>query len=100
MKDIYKLKGKTSEQVRLAYIAFMGDKDATSKQIKDAENGVYAKFGTGQIVSGLVQKMYSKDSIFDVRTSDSVQKLSDEVSLMIENVVDNTKERKKVEELA
>lgn len=99
MKDIYKLKGKTSEHLRLAYIAFMGDKDATSKQIKDAENSVYAKFGTWQIVSGLVQKMYSKDSIFDVRTSDSVQKLSDEVSLMIENVVDNTKERKKIEEL-
>lgn len=44
-------------------------------------------------------EMYSKDSIFDVRTSDSVQKLSDEVSLMIENVVDNTKERKRLKNL-
>ncbi len=25
-KDIYKLQGKTAEQVHLAYIAFMGDK--------------------------------------------------------------------------
>ena len=42
-KDIYKLKDKTSEQVKLAYIAFMGDKDATTKQIKDAENSITLK---------------------------------------------------------
>ena len=56
-KDIYKLKDKTSEQVKLAYIAFMGDKDATTKQIKDAENSNYAKIGTKQIVSEIVQKL-------------------------------------------
>lgn len=95
-KDIYKLQGKTSEQVHLAYIAFMGDKDATTKQIKDAENSNYAKIGTRQIVSEIVQKLYSKNSIFDIRTSDSVQNVSDELSVMIEDAANNPKEQKEL----
>lgn len=95
-KDIYKLKGKTSEQVYLAYIAFMGDKDATTKQIKDAENSNYAKIGTRQNVSEIVQKLYSKDCIFDLRTSGSVQNVSDELSVMIEDAAKNPKEQKEL----
>lgn len=95
-KDIYKLMGKTSEQVKLAYIAFMGDKDATTKQIKDAENSNYAKIGTKQIVSEIVQKLYSKDCIFDVRTSESVQNVSDELSTIIEETANNPKEQKEL----
>ena len=96
IKDIYKLKGKTSEQVQLAYIAFMGDKDATTKQIKDAENSNYAKIGTRQVVSEIVQKLYSKSCIFDVRASESVQNVSDELSTMIEEVANNPKEQKEL----
>ena len=95
-KDIYKLKGKTSEQVQLAYIAFMGDKDATTKQIKDAENSNYAKIGTRQTVSEIVQKLYSKDCIFDLRNSDSVQNVSDELSTMIDDAANNPKEQKEL----
>lgn len=96
IKDIYQLKGKTSEQVLLAYIAFMGDKDATTKQIKDAESSNYAKIGTRQPVSEIVQKLYSKDCIFDLRTSDSVQNVSDELSVMIEDEASNPKEQKEL----
>lgn len=95
-KDIYKLKGKTSEQVYLAYIAFMGDKDATTKQIKDAENSNYAKIGTRLNVSEIVHKLYSKDCIFDLRTSSSVQNVSDELSVMIEDAAKNPKEQKEL----
>ena len=95
-KDIYKLRGKTSEQVLLAYIAFMGDKNATTKQIKDAENSNYAKIGTRQTVSEIVQKLYSKNSIFDIRTSDSVQNISEELSTMIEDAANNPKEQKEL----
>lgn len=95
-KDIYKLNGKTSEQVYLAYIAFMGDKDATTKQIKDAENSNYAKIGTRQIVIEIVQKLYSKDCIFDLRNSDSVQNVSDEISTMIEDATNNPREQKEL----
>ena len=98
-KDIYKLQGKTSEQVYLAYIAFMGDKDATTKQIKDAENSNYAKIGTRQIVSEIVQKLYSKDSIFDIQTSDYVQNVSEELSVMIEDATNNPKEQKDLKNL-
>ena len=98
-KDIYKLMGKTSEQVKLAYIAFMGDKDATTKQIKDAENSNYAKIGTKQIVSEIVQKLYSKDCIFDVRTSESVQNVSDELSTIIEETANNPKEQKELKNI-
>lgn len=93
-KDIYKLQGKTSEQVHLAYIVFMGDKDATTKQIKDAGNSNYAKIGTRQTVSEIVQKLYSKDCIFDLRNSDSVQNVSDELSAMIEEAAHNPKEQR------
>lgn len=99
IKDIYKLKGKTSEQVHLSYIAFMSDKDATTKQIKDAGNSNYAKIGTKQTVSEIVQKLYSKNSIFDVRTSDAVQNVSDELSLMIEDTANNPKEQKELKNL-
>ncbi len=96
IKDIYQLKGKTSEQVLLAYIAFMGDKDATTKQIKDAESSNYAKIGTRQPVSEIVQKLYSKDCIFDLRTSGSVQNVSDELSVMIENAASDPKAQKEL----
>ena len=95
-KNTYNLNGKTSEQVRIAYITFMGDKDATTKQIKDAENSNYAKIGTRGIVSDIVGKLYSKDSIFDVRTSEKVQNISEELSAMIENSANNPKEQKEL----
>lgn len=95
-KNTYNLNGKTSEQVRLAYITFMGDKDATTKQIKDAENSNYAKIGTRGIVSDIVGKLYSKDSIFDVRTSEKVQNISEELSAMIEDSANNPKEQKEL----
>ena len=96
IKDIYQLKEKTSEQVLLAYIAFMGDKNATTKQIKDAESSNYAKIGTRQPVQEIVQKLYSKDCIFDLRTSDSVQNVSDELSVMIENAASDSKAQKEL----
>lgn len=99
IKDIYKLKGKTSEQVQLAYIAFMGDKDATTKQIKDAENSNYAKIGTRQIVSEIVQKLYSNDCIFNVRSSEAVQNVSDELSTMIDDASNNPKEQKELKNM-
>ncbi len=99
VKDIYKLTDKTSEQVLRAYIAFMGDKDATTKQIKDAENSNYAKIGARQTVSEIVQKLYSKNNIFDLRNSDSVQNVSDEVSVMIEEAACNPKEQKELKNL-
>ncbi len=96
IKDIYQIKGKTSEQVLLAYIAFMGDKDATTKQIKDAESSNYAKIGKRQPVPEIVQKLYSKDCIFDLQTSDSVQNVSDELSVMIENAASDSKAQKEL----
>lgn len=98
-KDIYKLKGKTSEQILRAFISFMGDKDATTKQIKDAGNSNYAKIGTRQTLSEIVQKLYSKDNILDLRDSDSVQNVSDEVSAMIENAAHNPKEQRDLKNL-
>lgn len=98
-KDIYILKGKTSEQVNLAYIAFMGDKDATTKQIKDAENSNYAKIGTRQTVSEIVHKLYSKNCIFDLRDSESVQNVSGELSTMIADAACNPKEQKELKNL-
>ena len=98
-KDIYILKGKTSEQINLAYIAFMGDKDATTKQIKDAANSNYAKIGTRQTVSEIVHKLYSKNCIFDLRDSESVQNVSGELSTMIEDAACNPKEQKELKNL-
>ena len=35
-QSIYRLKGKSPEEVKHSFIHYMGDKNATSKQIKDA----------------------------------------------------------------
>lgn len=83
-KDIYKLAGKSVEQVRQAFVTYMGDKNATTKQIKNANSSNYAKIGTKQIVIDIVKKIYSKESIFDLRTSEMVQNVSNEISEMIE----------------
>ncbi len=97
--DIYNIKGKTPEQILRAYIVFMGDKNATTKQIKDAENSNYAKIGTRQTVSEIVQKLYSKDNIFDLHDSGSAQNVSNEITAMIEYATSNPKEQKELRNL-
>ena len=42
-QKIYQIEGKTPEEVKASFIYYMGDKNATSKQIKDAANSRYAK---------------------------------------------------------
>ena len=37
-QSVYKLDGKSSENVKQSFVHYMGDKNATSKQIKDAAN--------------------------------------------------------------
>lgn len=96
MKEIYKLVGKSAEQVRQAFITYMGDKNATTKQIKNADSSNYAKIGVKQIVIDIVKKLYATDSIFDLRTSGKVQNVSTEISEMIENMNSKPNELKEL----
>ena len=49
-QSVYKLEGKSPEEVKLSFVHYMGDKNATSKQIKDAANSRYVKIDTISVV--------------------------------------------------
>ena len=45
-QSVYKLEGKSPNEVKQSFVHYMGDKNATSKQIKDAANSRYVKIDT------------------------------------------------------
>ena len=49
-QSVYKLDGKSSENVKQSFVHYMGDKNATSKQIKDAANSRYVKIDSISVV--------------------------------------------------
>ena len=57
-QSVYKLDGKSPEEVKKSFVHYMGDKNATSKQIKDAANSRYAKIDTIGLVCELCQKHF------------------------------------------
>lgn len=83
-KNIYNLEGRTNEQVCQAFITFMGDNNATPKQIKNAATGKYPKIGEISAVCEIVNRLYSIDSIYKLHSSKAVRIVSDALSDKIE----------------
>lgn len=92
-KNIYQLAGKKPEEVKKSFIFFMGDKDATRKQIKAAENSRYAKIDVIKTVCDIVRKKFDLPNIFFLTNSDSVQAVSDEISQLIAAETDEGAEK-------
>ena len=61
----------------------MSDKNATSKQIKDAANSRYAKIDAISIVSSICKKLYGVDNVFSITEVASIIKVSEELTFLI-----------------
>lgn len=81
--NIYQLTGKKPEDIKKSFIFFMGDKDATRKQIKAAENSRYAKIDVIKRVCDIVRNKFDLPNILFLTDSESVQVVSDELSQLI-----------------
>ena len=72
----------------------MGDRNATSKQIKDAANSRYAKIDTTDTVCNIVKRTFNVDNVFCLTDVAQIVKVSDELTSMIEKGGGDTKELK------
>ncbi len=93
-QNVYQLEGKTPNEVKVSFIYYMGDKNATSKQIKDAANSRYAKIDTIDTVCNIVKRTFNVDNVFCLTDVVQIVKLSDELTSMIEKGDWDTKELK------
>ena len=94
-QGVYKLDGKSLDEVKKSFIHYMGDKNATSKQIKDAVNSRYAKIDTIGVVGGICKKLYGIGNVFSIIEAASMIKVSDELTKLI-NASDNESEIKEL----
>lgn len=82
-QSVYKLEGKSSEEVKHSFIHYMCDKNATSKQIKDAANSRYVKIDTIGVVQNICHKLYGIDNIFEITDAGRITNVSDSLTMLI-----------------
>ena len=87
-QSVYKLDGKSPEEMKQSFVHYMGDKNATSKQIKDAANSRYVKIDTNSVVLSICKKLYSVDNIYKIADAGRVSIISDELTTLINAVGD------------
>ena len=80
---VYQLKGKTPNEVKALFIHFMGDKNATTKQIKDAALSNYPKIDTNETIRKIVKLLHSKDNIYSLTEVGLVLKVSEYLTSLI-----------------
>ena len=90
----YQLEGKTSDEVKSSFIYYMGDKNATSKQIKDAANSRYAKIDKIEAIRSLVKTLFKVENVFQLTDFGQVQKVSDALTEIIAKEDGDVKELK------
>ena len=93
-QNVYQIEGKTPNEVKASFIYYMGDKNATSKQIKDAANSRYAKIDTIDTVCNIVKRTYKVENVFYLTDVAQIVKVSDELTSLIEKGGGDTKELK------
>ena len=82
-QSVYKLDGKSPEEMKQSFVHYMGDKNATSKQIKEAANSRYVKIDTNSVVLSICKKLYSVDNIYKIADAGRVSIISDELTTLI-----------------
>ncbi|MBR5652961.1 MAG: AAA family ATPase [Prevotella sp.] len=82
-QSIYKLDGKSPEEVKKSFVHYMGDKNATSKQIKDAANSRYAKIDAIGLVCELCQKHFKVNNVFKVIDAGKISIVSKALTTLI-----------------
>lgn len=81
--SVYKLEGKSPEEVKQSFVHYMGDKNATSKQIKDAANSRYVKIDNIDAVKNICKKLFDVENIFEIIDAGQVIKVSDALTGII-----------------
>ena len=82
-QSVYKLESKSPEEVKQSFVHYMGDKNATSKQIKDAANSRYVKIDTINIVRSICKKQFGVDNIYKITDAGSISNVSDALTSFI-----------------
>ena len=82
-QSVYKLEGKSPEEVKQSFVHYMGDKNATSKQIKDAANSRYVKIDTISIVCSICKKQFGVDNIYEITDAGRISTVSDTLTSLI-----------------
>ncbi len=82
-QNVYQLEGKTPNEVKASFIYYMGDKNATSKQINNAANSRYAKIDTIDTICLLVKTLFNVDNVFQLIEVGQIVKVSDALTDII-----------------
>ena len=82
-QSVYKLDGKSSENVKQSFVHYMGDKNATSKQIKDAANSRYVKIDSISVVRSICKKLFDVDNIYEITDAGRISNVSDALTSLI-----------------
>lgn len=82
-QSIYNLEGKNPKEVKHSFIHYMGDKNATSKQIKDAANSKYVRIDTISVVCDICKKLYKTENVFTIIEAGKITKVSNALTEII-----------------
>ena len=82
-QSVYKLDGKSPEEVKQSFVHYMGDKNATSKQIKDAANSRYVKIDTISVVRNICKEQFGVDNIYEITDAGRISDVSDALTSLI-----------------
>ena len=93
-QKVYQIEGKSPDEVKSSFIYYMGDKNATSKQIKDAANSRYAKIDSIETIRSLVKALFKVENVFLLTDFGQIQKVSDALTEIIGKEDGDVKELK------
>ena len=82
-QSVYKLDGRSPEDVKQSFVHYMGDKNATSKQIKDAANSRYVKIDTINVVCTICRNNFGVDNVYEIIDAGRIMIVSDALTNLI-----------------
>ena len=83
IQSVYQLKGKSPNKIKQSFIHYMGDKNATSKLIKDAANSRYSRIDRNSRVRKISKKLFDKDNVFSITDAALIANISEELTMLI-----------------
>ena len=83
IQSVYQLEGKSPNKIKQSFIHYMGDKNATSKQIKDAANSRYPKIDRNSRVRKICKKLFNKENVFTIIDAALIANISEELTILI-----------------
>jgi len=82
-QSVYKLNGKSLDEVKQSFYHFMGDRNATPKVISEPTRGNYAKIDAFESVCGVVKDLFGVENIYELTDVGKVVRVSDAMTELI-----------------